>query len=151
MMEIRVGYPTAIEERQIVLNTAGGDPKLPPAAFTREDYLGLKQLVSAVPVSDSVVDYAIAISGATRPEDPRATAMVRDYVSFGVGPRGSQNLVRAAKARALLEGRTTPVEADIRQVATPVLRHRIITNHRAIGDGITTVSIVENLLKEIRS
>ncbi len=104
MMEIRVGYPTPQQERQIVLNTAGGDPDLPPAVFSREDYLGLRRLVSAVPVADDVVDYAVSISRATRPEDSQSTSMVRDYVSFGVGPRGSQNLVKAAKARALLQG-----------------------------------------------
>ena len=151
MMEIRVGYPTAAQEKEIVLKTSGGDPELPQAVFSKDDYLRLRRLVNAVPVSDSVVDFAVAISGATRPEDGRSTAMVRDYVSYGVGPRGSQNLVKAAKARALLEGRTTPIVDDIKAVAAPVLRHRLIPNHRAIGDGITTDKLIEHLLNEVRS
>ncbi len=149
MMEIRVGYPTAQQERQIVLNTSAGDPELPPSVFTRDDYLKLRRLVGAVPVPDDVVDYAVAIAGATRPNDSRSSEMIRNYVSFGVGPRGSQNLVKAAKARALLEGRTAPFAADIRNVARPVLRHRLIANHRAIGDGITTDALIEHLLQEV--
>ena len=72
-----------------------------------------------------------------------------NYVGWGAGPRGSQNLVRAAKARALLDGRTTPTAEDVRAVAVPVLRHRILTNHRAVGDGVTSRQVVDHLLKEI--
>ncbi len=151
MMEIRVGYPTPEQEKEIVMKTAGGDPPLPQPVYSQEDYLKLKRLVSAVPVSDNVVDFAVAISGASRPDDPRASSMVRDYVSYGVGPRGSQNMVKAAKALALLQSRTTPVVDDIKAVAAPILRHRIIPNHRAIGDGISTDKIIEHLLQETRS
>jgi MoxR-like ATPase len=74
---------------------------------------------------------------------------VKDYVAWGAGPRGSQNLVLAAKARALLLGRTAPVVDDIRAVALPILRHRIIVNHRAVGDSVTSTHVVEHLLKEV--
>jgi MoxR-like ATPase len=75
--------------------------------------------------------------------------MVRDYVAWGAGPRGSQNLVLAAKARSLLVGRSAPIMDDLLAVALPILRHRIIVNHRAVGDSITSADIVKHLLKEV--
>jgi MoxR-like ATPase len=69
-------------------------------------------------------------------------------LAWGAGPRGSQNLVLAAKARALLHGRTAPTVDDVRQLAIPILRHRIVVNHRAIGDGVSTESVIQRLLKE---
>ena len=75
---------------------------------------------------------------------------MKDYISFGAGPRGSQNLVMAAKARALLEGRTAPNVGDVQAVATPILRHRMVVNHRAIGDGVNTDDIVGRLLEGTR-
>lgn len=83
----------------------------------------------------------------SRPEDPHASREVCDYVAWGAGPRGSQNLVLAAKARALLEGRTAPIGEDLRALAVPILRHRIIVNHRAVGDGVTSAEIVARLLQ----
>ena len=109
----------------------------------------LRNLVNSVPLPDNVAEYAVKLCGSSRPGDPRAGEFVKDYVSFGAGPRGSQNLVMAAKARALLEGRTAPIIADVKAVAIPVLRHRLVGNHRAIGDGISTDDIVDRLIKEI--
>ena len=83
------------------------------------------------------------------PADERAGAFVKEYVAWGAGPRGSQFLVLAAKARALLEGRTVPTVEDVRATAMPVLRHRIIANHRAIGDSIGAGAIVDHLLREV--
>lgn len=122
---------------------------MPEAAFTPEAFMKLRELVNSVPVPDNVAEYAVKLCGSSRPDDDRATQFVKDYVSFGAGPRGSQNLVMAAKARALLEGRTAPIVGDIQAVATPILRHRIVGNHRAIGDGITTDAIVASLIKEV--
>jgi MoxR-like ATPase len=84
--------------------------------------------------------------GSSRPDDSRADEYVKDYVSWGAGPRGSQNLVLAAKARALLLGRTAPTVADVRTVALPILRHRIIVSHRAVGDSITSEHVLGHLL-----
>ena len=86
---------------------------------------------------------------ASRPEDPRSGKFIADYVAWGAGPRGSQNLVLAAKARALLLGRTAPTADDVRALALPILRHRVIVNHRAVGDSITSAHIVDHLLKEV--
>jgi len=151
MMEIRVGYPTSEQEKEIVLRTTKGELEMPKAVFTPESFLQLRQLVNSVPVPDNVAEYAVKLCGSSRPHDPSVSQFVKDYISFGAGPRGSQNLVMAAKARALLDGRTAPMVADIKSVATPILRHRLVGNHRAIGDGISTDDIVDHLIKEIGS
>jgi MoxR-like ATPase len=148
MMEIRIGYPTPAQEEEIVLRTTGGTPKLPEAAFDREAFLHLRDLVLAVPVPQNVAAFAVRLCGTSRPGDPRAGKLANDYVAWGAGPRGAQNLVLAAKARALLDGRTAPTTADIKSVAVPILRHRIIVNHRAVGDGVTAEQVVERLVGE---
>jgi MoxR-like ATPase len=149
MMEIRIDYPQPEQEEEIVLRTTGSRPKLPEATFDRDLFLKLQDLVLAVPVPKHIAAYAVQLCGSSRPQDSRAKPIAKDYVSWGAGPRGGQNLVLAAKARALLDGRTVPTEADIQSVAVPVLRHRLIVNHRAIGDGITPEHVVQKLLKEL--
>jgi MoxR-like ATPase len=147
MMEIRIEYPSPAQEQEIVLKTTSGTPALPEAVFNRDMFLEIRDLVLAVPVPASMAGYAVWLCGISRPADERADDYVRNYVAWGAGPRGGQNLVWAAKARALLAGRTAPTLDDIRAVAAPVLRHRIIANHRAIGDGVTAESIVQHLLE----
>ncbi len=147
MMEIRIGYPTPQQERTIVRETTAEPVELPESCLTREDFLQLRSLVRQVPVPDGVVDYAVALCGSTRPESANCSREVRDYVAFGAGPRGSQNMVLAAKARALLEGRTAPIVEDVQRVAMPILRHRIILNHRAIGDNYSVGELIDSLLK----
>ncbi len=149
MMEIRIGYPSPEEEEAIVMRTTSGPSRLPGAAMSRAEYLVLRDLVLAVPVAPNVASWAVRLCRASRPEDPRSGSFVKDYVAWGAGPRGSQNLVLAAKARALLVGRTAPVADDIAAAAMPVLRHRIIVNHRAVGDAITSTQIIERLLKDV--
>jgi MoxR-like ATPase len=151
MMEIRIGYPSPAQEQEIVMKTTGGAADMPKSALTRDEFLQLRDLVLAVPVADNVAATAVKICGSSRPDDSRASSYVKDYVAWGAGPRGSQNLVLAAKARALLLGRTAPVVEDIRAVALPVLRHRIVVNHRAVGDSVTSSDVVTHLLKEIAS
>jgi MoxR-like ATPase len=92
------------------------------------------------------VDFAVGLCSGSRPEQSGASQDVKTYVAFGAGPRGSQNLVLAAKARALLHGRTAPMVADVREVALPILRHRILMNHRAIGDGYSVEQLIQSLL-----
>jgi len=149
MMEIHIDYPTPAQEEQIVMSTSGAQPKLPEASFEREAFLELRDLVWAAPVPQTVAAYAVKVCGSSRPSDARAGSFVKDYVGWGAGPRGSQNMVRAAKARAMLEGRTAPTIDDVRAVAVPILRHRILPNHRAIGDGVTSRQIVDRLLSEV--
>ncbi len=148
MMEIRIKYPTPDHEEEIVMKTTGGALPLPTSVFDRKTFLELRDLVLSVPVPKNVAAYAVRLCGASRPEDQRVNPFAKSYVSWGAGPRGSQNLVLAAKAHALLMGRTAPTFDDVKKVALPVLRHRILINHRAIGDAITSDAIIERLLKE---
>ena len=147
MMEIHVGYPTPAQEKEIVMKTTSDPIKLPESKLSRDAFLQLRQLIRAVPVSDAVAEFAVSLCGRSRPDNPIASDMVRSYVAFGAGPRGSQNLVLAAKARALIRGRTAPMVDDIRAVAQPILRHRILLNHRAIGDSFGVEELIEGLLK----
>ncbi|MGA2499944.1 MAG: MoxR family ATPase [Tepidisphaeraceae bacterium] len=151
MMEIDIDYPSPQQEEEIVLKTAGATPPLPAAAFDRATFIELRDLVWAVPVPQSVAAYAVKVCGASRPGDMRAPAFIKEYVQWGAGPRGSQNLVRAAKARALLEGRTAPTLEDVARVAPPILRHRLIVNHRAVGDGVTADQVVRRLIQEVHA
>ncbi len=148
MMEIRIKYPTPDHEEEIVMKTTGGALPLPTSVFDRKTFLELRDLVLSVPVPKNVAAYAVRLCGASRPEDQRVNPFAKSYVSWGAGPRGSQNLVLAAKAHALLMGRTAPTFDDVKKVALPVLRHRILINHRAIGDAVTSDAIIERLLKE---
>lgn len=148
MMEIRISYPTPAQEEDIVMKTTAGAVSLPPPVFDRAAFIELRNLVWSVPVPKNVAAYAVRLCGASRPEDERVNSFAKSYVSWGAGPRGSQNLVLAGKAHALLKGRTAPTVEDIKAIALPVLRHRILVNHRAIGDAITSDKVVERLLKE---
>lgn len=148
MMEIRISYPKPDHEEEIVMKTTGGVPAMPAPVFDRTEFLSLRELVWSVPVPKAVAAYAVRLCGSSRPGDERASAFAKSYISWGAGPRGSQNLVMAAKAHALLMGRTAPATDDVKRVALPVLRHRILTNHRAIGDGITSDDVIAQLLKE---
>lgn len=150
MMEVRIDYPTPNQEEEIVLKTTAGQPPLPEPIMDRQEFLGLRELVASVPVPSSVVRYAVRLCGASRPHGPAATPDVRKYVEWGCGPRGSQFLVGGAKARALLLERTAPTIEDVRAVALPVLRHRVIPNYQAIGDGVDATEIVRRLLEQVQ-
>ncbi len=149
MMEIRIGYPSPQQEEEIVLRTTSGTPSMPEPVFDRDTFLELRNLVLAVPAPQTVAAYAVRLCGASRPGDERAGKYVNDYVAWGAGPRGAQNLMWAAKARALLDGRTAPTIADVRSVVMPILRHRIIVNHRAVGDGVTAEHVIGQLLESV--
>jgi len=107
-------------------------------------------LVLAAPVSDHVIDYAVALAAATRPGNADSPQAARDYVEWGAGPRASQYLILGAKALALLSGRLTPETADVREVALPVLQHRVITNYRATGVGKKARDIVQSILTQVQ-
>jgi len=148
MMEIRIGYPTPEQEEEIVMLTTGGAPPLPKPSLDRKQFLHLRNLVLAVPVPKSVAAGAVRMCAAGRPDNGHASQFIKDYVAWGAGPRGSQNLVLAAKAWALLQGRTAPILEDLRTVAKAVLRHRIIVNHRAVGDSVSSENVIDHLLQE---
>jgi MoxR-like ATPase len=148
MMEIRISYPTHLEEEEIVERTTSTPMTLPRAVFDRASFLSLCELVWSVPVAKFVIAYAVHLCSASRPDDPRAHPFAKSYVAWGAGPRGSQNLILAAKAHALLAGRAAPTPEDVRAVALPVLRHRVLINHRAIGDAIASDDVIDRLLRD---
>ena len=149
MMEIHLDYPPPDVEEEIVHHTTSGRVDFGASSMEREQFLELRDLVIAAPAPKSVVSYSVALCGASRPEGERAIPDVKKYVEWGAGPRGSQNLVLASKARALLLGRAAPIIEDVRFVAVPVLRHRIIPNYQAVGEGISSADLIDKLLSEI--
>ena len=151
MMEIHISYPSPEQEEQIVVRTSGAAPVMSAGTLEGATFLELRELIWAMPIPRSVVSYAVKLCGASRPSDGRAPTFVKDYVAWGAGPRGSQNLVRAAKARALLDGRAAPTLDDIRAVALPVLRHRVLPNHRAVGDAVDADQLITRLLDAVKA
>jgi MoxR-like ATPase len=148
MFHISVGYPSDAEEERIVATTTSAYAAEPAKIMGVERILELQQLVRRIPVSDHVVRYAVRLARASRP-GPESEAFVRDWVSWGAGPRAAQYLVLGAKARAALSGRPTPAADDVRAVAPAVLRHRIIPNFTAEADGISSLDIIAKLLEAI--
>ncbi|HEX8521569.1 MAG TPA: MoxR family ATPase [Tepidisphaeraceae bacterium] len=149
MFNINVGYPTEEEEFQIVrLTTAGHEMDL-RNVLSGEEVMALQDVVRKVPVADHVIRYALQFSRLTRKTEGNVPKFVEDYVGWGAGPRASQYLILAGKARALLKGRYHVSTEDIRQVALPVLRHRIVTNFNAEAEGIKSDVIVKKLMDHI--
>jgi MoxR-like ATPase len=150
MFSLYLDYPARDEEIEIVRRTTLRElPTLTPTVAA-EDLLRVQRLVLAAPVSDHVIDYAVALAAATRPNQPQALQFARDFVEWGAGPRASQYLVLGAKALALLKGKITPETEDVREVALPVLQHRVITNYRATGAGKKARDVVQSLMLQVK-
>ena len=147
MFHLNVDYPSAEEEVLIVKNTtAGAMPEIVPV-LDASRIVELQDLVRRVPVSDEVFRYAVELVRRTRPEDETAPDFIKQNLSWGAGPRASQYLVLAGKARALLDGRLTVGTDDIDALAGPTLRHRMLTNFQAEAQGITSDDLIERLLR----
>ncbi len=149
MFLIRVDYPSEEEEMEIVRRHTGAAVPDVAVALRGEEILELQRIVARVPVPESVLEYALSITRRSRVTAKEAPDFVRDWVSWGAGPRASQFLVMAGRARALLQGRTHVATEDIRAVAHPVLRHRILTNFSAEAEGVTSDVIVSRLLETV--
>jgi MoxR-like ATPase len=147
---IKIGYPTAQEEAAILKNTTGSKKAVIEKVLGGEDIIKLQQLVRDVPISDDLIDYVNKIVRATRPETTTDN-FVKEWVSWGAGPRAGQAMILTAKARALQAGRLAVTEEDLKKVAFPVLRHRVIVNFRAEAEGITSDKVTEKLLENSRS
>ncbi|AGA27403.1 AAA family ATPase [Singulisphaera acidiphila] len=149
MFNILVDYPDEEEEFEIVRRTTSSHRSIASKILAGTEILGLQEIVRKVPVSDHVARYAVRIARMTRRGKADVPDFIRDYVSWGAGPRASQYLVLAAKARAVLHGRYAVSAEDIRAVVGPVLRHRVVTNFNAEGDGLKTDDILKRLLDVI--
>jgi MoxR-like ATPase len=149
MFNILVDYPDEDEEYEIVRRTTADVVRQVTATLTAEEIVGLQQIVRRVPVAEHVTRYALKFTRLTRREKGEVPEFVSSYVSWGAGPRASQYLVLGGKARAVLHGRHYVSCEDIRAVAAPVLRHRIMTNFNAEAEGITPDEIVRRLIEII--
>lgn len=142
MFELNIGYPTKEEEEQIVVTTTGDTEKTITPVLGGSELEAMQRLVRRLPAPPSLVSYAVSVVRATRPENPEASARVKQYVSWGAGPRASQYLILGAKARAAMDGRSMPDIDDIRSVAKAVLRHRLVVNFQAEADGVPKESLI---------
>jgi MoxR-like ATPase len=144
---IKVNYPTRDDEREIIARTTGGETQEVEAVLTAEDLQAAQALVRKVPVPDHVVDFVLDLVRSSRPTEPDASPYVREMLSWGAGPRASQQLVLAGKVRALLQGRTHVTTDDIEALAAPALRHRLVPTFHADAEGITVDQIIAHLVK----
>lgn len=147
MLMLWVDYPSETDEREIVHLTTGEVGDDVRCVLSGEEVIEAQRLVRCMPVDERVVDRAVTLSRNTRPHTS-SPQFIRDWVTWGAGPRASQYLVLAAKAKALLEGRKTPAPDDVDALAMPIFRHRIVTNFNAEADGIATTDIIEKLVRE---
>jgi len=150
MFNIMVDYPTSAQEMAIIKQVTGTYEAKLETALTGEDILRLQQIVRRVPVADHVVQYARDLSRASRPNRDEAPQFVNELVQWGAGPRSGIYLILAAKARAILHGRYHATTDDVRAMAPPVMRHRVITTFNAEAAGISPDQVVERLLAEIQ-
>jgi MoxR-like ATPase len=150
MFNVFVDYPTLEEEREIVKTTTAVQSYQLDKILTPQDIIGFQELVRRVPVSDHLVDYAVRLVSATRPNEEGAADFIKSWVNWGAGPRASQYLILAAKTKAILEGRPTPGVEDVRFAAYPVMRHRIVTSFNAEADGVDTMEIIKRLLDAVK-
>ena len=151
MFKIFVKYPNFGEEFEIARRTTALVQEELQPVLTGDQILDLQQLVRRVPVTDHVIQYTLALVRQTRIGEPGIPKFIRDWLSWGAGPRAVQYLILGGKARALLYGRTHVQCEDIQALAYPVLRHRILTNFTAASEGITADTVIEKLLKETPS
>ncbi len=146
MFNLWVDYPSLAEEQRIVKTTTSAATSDVNKVLTGAQIMQLQELVRRVPVADNVVEFAVKLVRKTRPANADAPQYIKDYVSWGCGPRASQYLILAAKTRAALDGRPTPEENDVRVSALPVLRHRLVTSFNAEADGVKVEDLVNRLL-----
>jgi len=149
LFDIRVGYPSEQEEIAILRNTTGSASEALDTVLGASELTALQRLTRDVVAADSVLQYAASLVRATRPDDSRAPELVKQYVRWGAGPRAGQSLILGAKANALLGGRLVVAPADVKRVATPVLRHRVLPNFAAEAESVGAERIIEDLLARI--
>lgn len=146
MFNIWVDYPSFAEELSIVKNTTSNNKTELNKIIHDEEILFFQQLVRRVPVTDNVMEYAVKLSGKTRPNSEHAPEIVNKYLSWGAGPRASQYLVIGAKCHAILKGKYSPDIEDVKAVAEPILRHRIVRNYMAEAEGYSVERIIQEIL-----
>jgi MoxR-like ATPase len=153
MFNVYIDYPSSEEENLIVKTTTSAYFWDLEKVMGAEEIVRLQKLARKVPVSDYVIDYAVRLARYTRPhsnDDYQPLDYVKNWVTWGAGPRASQYMILGAKTKAILDGRYTPSCEDVKAVALPVLRHRIVTSFNAEADGVGTFEIIQKLLQDIK-
>ena len=145
MFNVPLDYPSYEEELAVVRGTTGVDRKSVRHVLSGEEILFFQQLVRKIPISDNVLEYAVKLTGKTRPNTARAGTNVNEYISWGAGPRASQYLVLGAKCHAAISGKYSPDIEDVQAIAKYVLRHRIVRNYKAEAEGVTEEKVIEGL------
>lgn len=146
MFNVFLDYPSIAEEVMIVRNTTANRKVELKKIINQEQILFFQKTIRDLPVTDTVLEYAVSLSAKTRPGRTEATKMVNDYLSWGAGPRASQYLVLGAKCHAAIHGKYSPDIEDVKAVALPILRHRIVRNYKAEAEGISVEKIIDSLL-----
>jgi MoxR-like ATPase len=150
MFNIYVDYPSEEEENLIVKSTTSAYIWDLEKVMGAEEIIRLQQLARRVPASDHVINFAVRLARSTRPNENNSFPYIKNWVNWGAGPRASQYMILGAKTKAILDGRYTPACEDVRLVAKPVLRHRIVTSFNAEADGVGTLDIIEKLLQDVK-
>lgn len=147
MFNVWLDYPKYEEELNVVKRTTTGSTAQLTNVLTSEQITKFQQLITKLPVADNVYEYAVKLAASTRPNSELASAQVNEFVNWGAGPRASQYLIIGAKTHAALNGKFSPDIEDVRAVAEPILRHRIVRNYKAEAEGITVEDIIAGLVK----
>lgn len=148
MFNLWLDYPSYEEEIKVVQTTTSGYNAKLNKVVTAQEILTFQDLIRRVPVADNVIQFAVKVSNMTRPVNGSSPQFVKQWITWGAGPRASQYLILAAKSRAVIQGRFTPNIDDVKAAMLPVLRHRIITNFSAEAEGISSVDVIKKLLEE---
>lgn len=146
MLNIVLDYPSLDEEIAIVKATTAAQNNKLNKIMKKEEILFFQKLISKIPVADNVFEYVVKLVNSTRPESEFASQYVKDYISWGAGPRASQNLIIAAKTHAAIKGKFSPDKEDVLKVANAVLRHRLVKNYKAEAEGISIEDIISRLV-----
>lgn len=148
MFNLWLNYPSYEEEIKVVQTTTSSYNAQLNKVVTAQEILTFQDLIRRVPVADNVIQFAVKVSNMTRPVNGNSPEFIKQWITWGAGPRASQYLILAAKSRAVIQGRFTPNIDDVKVVMLPVLRHRIITNFSAEAEGISSVDVIKKLLEE---
>ena len=146
MFNVVLDYPNYDEELMIVKMTSSMQKVKLDNIMSANDIIEYQKLVNSIPINDNVLEYAVKLVSKTRPNSLHSTEYVNDYIDWGAGPRASQYIVLAAKCHALINGKYSPDIEDVKSIAKPILRHRIVKNYKAESQGLTVDDIIDNIL-----
>jgi MoxR-like ATPase len=146
MFNVLLDYPSYNDELEIVKTTTSGTTPVLNKIINAQEIISYQNLVRSIPINDSVLEYAVKLVSKTRPNSSNSDAVVNEFIEWGAGPRASQYMVLAAKCYALLNGKYTPDIEDVKAMAKPILRHRIVKNYKAESKGMSVDQIIEEIL-----